>query len=110
MQTIRSRLFMIAALLALSVWQLIPTTVTERVPDQATGRMQDTPVRPGPIALGRDLQGGIHLALEVDQSKGPVPDCADAIQRAERVVRSRIDEFGVTEPVVQIVRARRLIV
>jgi len=31
-----------------------------------------------------------------------VPDCADAIQRAERVVRTRIDEFGTTEPVVQI--------
>jgi preprotein translocase subunit SecD len=110
MQTIRSRLFMIAALLALSVWQLIPTTVTERVPDKATGRMKDTTVRRVPIDLGLDLQGGIHLALEVDQSKGPVPDCADAIQRAERVVRTRIDEFGTTEPVVQIVGRCRLIV
>src|SRR5213592_4501462 len=110
MSTIRSRLLLIAGLLVLSVWQLMPTTVTERVPDKTTGRMKDTTVRRVPIDLGLDLQGGIHLALEVDQSKGPVPDCADAIQRAERVVRTRIDEFGTTEPVVQIQGRCRLIV
>jgi preprotein translocase subunit SecD len=63
-----------------------------------------------PINLGLDLQGGIHLALEVDQSKGPVSDCADAIRRAERVVRTRVDEFGTTEPVVQVVGNCRLVV
>ncbi|HEY6207771.1 MAG TPA: protein translocase subunit SecD [Gemmatimonadales bacterium] len=110
MRTIRSRLITIGILLALSIWALIPTSSTQRVRDAATGRMKDTSVRRIPINLGLDLQGGIHLALEVDQSKGPVPDCADAIQRAERVVRSRIDEFGVTEPVVQIVGRCRLIV
>src|SRR6059058_1784735 len=110
MRTIRSRLITIGILLALSIWALIPTSSTQRVRDVGTGRMKDTSVRRIPINLGLDLQGGIHLALEVDQSKGPIPDCADAIQRAERVVRSRIDEFGVTEPVVQIVGRCRLIV
>src|SRR5213596_3832436 len=110
MSTIRSRLLLIAGLLVLSVWQLMPTNVTERVPDKTTGRMKDTTVRRVPIDLGLDLQGGIHLSLEVDQSKGPVPDCADAISRAERVVRSRIDQFGTTEPVVQIVGRCRLVV
>src|SRR5436309_6319877 len=110
MRTIRSRLITIGILLALSIWAWIPTSSTQRVRDAGTGRMKDTSVRRIPINLGLDLQGGIHLALEVDQSKGPIPDCADAIQRAERVVRSRIDEFGVTEPVVQIVGRCRLIV
>ena len=109
-RTIRSRLFAVGFLLALSIWALIPTNVTQRVRDPATGRMKDTTVRRVPINLGLDLQGGIHLALEVDQSKGPVPDCADAIQRAARVVRTRIDEFGTTEPVVQIQGRCRLIV
>src|SRR6184192_3105170 len=108
--TVRSRLITIGILLVLSVWALIPTNTTQRVRDAATGRMKDTTVRRVPINLGLDLQGGIHLALEVDQSKGPVPDCADAIQRAERVVRSRIDEFGTTEPVVQLAGRCRLIV
>jgi len=109
-RTIRSRLFAVGFLLALSIWALIPTNVTQRVRDPVTGRMKDTTVRRVPINLGLDLQGGIHLALEVDQSKGPVPDCADAIQRATRVVRTRIDEFGTTEPVVQIQGRCRLIV
>src|SRR5438128_2551407 len=110
MRTIRSRLIAIGILLAIAVWQLIPTNVTQRVRDATTGRMKDTTIRRVPINLGLDLQGGIHLALEVDQSKGPVPDCADAISRAERVVRSRIDQFGTTEPVVQIVGRCRLVV
>ena len=110
MRTIRSRLIAIGGLLALAVWQLIPTDVTQRVRDATTGRMKDTTIRRVPINLGLDLQGGIHLALEVDQSKGPVPDCADAIQRAEKVVRTRIDEFGTSEPVVQIQGRCRLIV
>jgi len=110
MSTIRGRLLVILALAIASVISLVPRHVTQRVPDAMTGRMKDTTVRRVPINLGLDLRGGVHLALEVDQSKGPVPDCADAIQRAERVVRTRVDEFGTTEPVVQIVGRCRLIV
>src|SRR5207237_8488509 len=87
MRTIRSRLIAIGGLLALAVWQLIPTDVTQRVRDATTGRMKDTTIRRVPINLGLDLQGGIHLALEVDPSKGPVPDCPDPIRRAEKGVR-----------------------
>ncbi len=110
MSTIRGRLIIIGLLILGSIVSLVPRNVTQRVVDQTTGRMKDTTTRRVPINLGLDLQGGIHLALEVDESKGPVPDCADAIQRAERVVRTRIDEFGTTEPVVQIIGRCRLIV
>src|SRR5438132_11045519 len=95
--TVRSRLITIGILLVLSIWALIPTNTTQRVRDAATGRMKDRTVRRVPINLGIDLQGGRHLALEVDQAKGPVPDPADAIRRAEPVVRARIDEFGVDQ-------------
>src|SRR3989441_6549566 len=107
---IRNRLWIIVGLVGLSIASLVPRNTKQRVIDRQTGRMKDTTVRRLPINLGLDLQGGIHLALEVDQSKGPVPDCADAIQRAEKVVRTRIDEFGTTEPVVQIQGRCRLIV
>src|SRR5947208_3760995 len=110
MRTIRNRVIVIVGLALLSGWLLLPKDVTQRVRDVTTGRMKDTTIRRVPINLGLDLQGGIHLALEVDQSKGPVPDPADAIRRAERVVRTRIDEFHVTEPVVQVVGNTRLIV
>src|SRR5436309_10874937 len=110
MRSLRWRLIWIALATAFAVIALVPRNTTQRVLDQKTGRMKDTTVRRVPINLGLDLQGGIHLALEVDQSKGPVPDPAEAIRRAERVVRTRIDEFGVTEPVVQVVGNDRLIV
>src|SRR5882762_6293680 len=110
MGKIRQRLYVIGALIVVSILSLVPRNVKMRVRDSVSGAMKDTTVRRVPINLGLDLQGGIDLALEVDQSKGPVPDCADAIQRAERVVRTRIDEFGTTEPVVQIQGRCRLIV
>lgn len=64
------------------------------------------------IKLGLDLQGGIHLALEVDDPDNTMTAeaRADAIDRAERIVRTRIDEFGVEEPLIQKVGADRLIV
>src|SRR5438034_7987042 len=76
MAKLRSRLFIIGGLVLLSVWALIPADTTQRVRDATTGRMKDTTIRRVPLNLGLDLQGGIHLALEVDQSKGPVPDPA----------------------------------
>ena len=110
MRSLRWRLIWIALATAFAVIALVPRNTTQRVLDQKTGRMKDTTVRRVPINLGLDLQGGIHLALEVDQSRGPVPDPAEAVRRAERVVRTRIDQFGTTEPVVQVVGGNRLIV
>src|SRR5256714_1949367 len=110
MGKIRQRVYVIGVLIVLSIIALVPRNTTQRIRDAATGTMKDTIVRRVPINLGLDLQGGIHLALEVDQSKGPIPDCADAIQRAERVVRTRVNEFGTREPVVQIQGRCRLIV
>ncbi len=64
------------------------------------------------IELGLDLQGGMHLALEVDDPDGTMTleAKADAIDRIERILRTRIDEFGVEEPLVQKVGLYRLIV
>lgn len=108
--TVRNRLIVIALLAVASVYAIYPRDVKQRVLDQVTHRMKDTLVRRVPIQLGLDLSGGIHLALEIDESRGKVPDCADAIRRAERVVRLRVDEFGTTEPVVQVIGRCRLIV
>jgi preprotein translocase subunit SecD len=52
----------------------------------------------------------MHLTLEVDESKGAVANKSDAIDRALKVVRTRIDQFGVSEPVVQRVGADRMVV
>lgn len=110
MKSIRWRLLWISGLVVACVLFLVPRDIEQRTYDPASGRMRETTVRRVPIRLGLDLRGGIHLALEVDPSKAAVADCADAIRRAERVVRTRIDEFGTSEPVVQVVGDCRLIV
>src|SRR6478672_2126169 len=110
MKSIRWRVFTILALVVASAFALVPRNVKQRVYDSHSGQMRDTTIQRVPIKLGLDLSGGVHLALEIDQSRGAVADCADAIRRAERVVRTRIDEFGTTEPVIQIAGDCRLIV
>ena len=110
MKSVTWRVLIILALVVASVFALVPRRVTQRVYDSRSGQMRDSTIRRVPIKMGLDLRGGVHFALEIDQSKGVVADCADAIRRAERVVRTRIDEFGTTEPVIQVAGDCRLIV
>ncbi len=109
LSSIRNRLIFIAVLVAISVFSLIPRDVTVRVRDES-GVMKDTTIRRVPLKLGLDLQGGIHLALEIDESKGRVQDPAGAIDRALTVIRTRVDEFGVSEPLIQKVGSERIVV
>jgi protein-export membrane protein SecD len=64
------------------------------------------------IKLGLDLQGGMHLVLEVDDPDGTmtVEAKSDMIDRIDRIIRTRIDELGVEEPLIQKVGQDRLIV
>jgi SecD/SecF fusion protein len=54
------------------------------------------------INLGLDLQGGMHLVLKVDMSKVP-PEARDrnVTEIALAVLERRINEFGVSEPLIQ---------
>jgi preprotein translocase subunit SecD len=108
MSNLKYRLGLIAALILASAWALFPRTVVERV-NREGGIALDT-VRRVPLKRGLDLQGGMHLSLEVDESRQAVADKSDALDRALKVVRTRIDQFGVAEPVVQKVGTDRIIV
>jgi len=62
------------------------------------------------INLGLDLQGGSHLVLAVD-TEGMSRKEAQAVQeKALIVLRNRIDEFGVAEPVVMPVKGKNRII
>src|SRR3954471_15464836 len=107
--TIRSRLLLIAVLVIGAVFFLFPRNITirERGPD---GIMRDTVVTRVPLKRGLDLQGGMHLALELDQSKQVSADPKKDLDLALTVLRKRIDEFGVEEPVVQKIGDNRIVV
>lgn len=108
MANMKYRLALIVGLLAASAWSLFPRTVVERV--KRDGVFTYDTVKRVPLKLGLDLQGGMHLELEIDESKQAVADKSEAIDRALKVVRQRIDEFGVSEPVVQKAGDNRIIV
>ncbi len=90
LNTVRGRLTVIVLLMAVAGWQLYTDG----------------------LKLGLDLQGGMHLVLEVDDPDGTLTDDAkaDVIDRVDRIIRTRIDELGVEEPLIQKVGNDRLIV
>ncbi len=106
--SIKYRLLIILGLVAASLWSLYPRTVVERV--KRNGEFVYDTVKRVPLKRGLDLVGGMHLSLEIDESKGIIADKSEAIDRALKVVRTRIDEFGVAEPVVQKSGTDRIIV
>jgi protein-export membrane protein SecD len=106
--TLKGRIFVIVAVLALAGWYMYSNysgCVEER---ERTGSSRVC----SPIKLGLDLQGGMHLVLEVDDTEGTMtPEArADATERALTVIRNRIDQFGVEEPMIQRVGDHRIIV
>jgi len=61
------------------------------------------------MELGLDLQGGTHVLLEAhDTQTAKVDD--DAMNRLVNVINRRVDELGLTEPLVQRQGQRRIIV
>ena len=99
--SIRSRVVVIAVLIIGSIVMLIPRNITIRERDADSGVMRDTTVLRVPLKLGLDLQGGMHLGLELDQSRRVSADPKRDIDLALTVLRKRIDEFGVSEPLIQ---------
>lgn len=97
---LRTRIGITTVMILTAVIALIPrdAKVRERGAD---GLMRDTVLKQVPLKLGLDLQGGMHLGLELDQSKRVSADPVRDIDLALTVLRKRIDEFGVTEPLIQ---------
>ena len=88
--TLKGRVLVILAVLAVCGWYLFTKGIT----------------------LGLDLQGGTHLVLEVSDPEGTLTREArmDAAERAEKIIRTRINQFGVAEPIIQRSGEDRIIV
>ncbi len=93
--SVRWRLIWIAVLVAICGFALVPETVV----DEVTGESE----RVWPLKLGLDLQGGMHLAVEIYDPENTLSgqDLDDAVERTLTTIRNRIDEFGVREPTIQ---------
>ena len=61
------------------------------------------------IKQGLDLQGGTHVVMEaVDTPEALVNE--DAVQRVVKIIEKRVNELGLTEPIIQRQGERRIIV
>ncbi len=59
--------------------------------------------------LGLDLQGGLQVLMVADLPAGQTLD-SQAMETARRIVEKRVNALGLTEPVVQIQGAERIVV
>ncbi len=93
---------------AIAVWYMLPSyqfyanyynRTTQQLASVSSEKLAT--LRKKAIHLGLDLQGGMHLVLEVDRSKMNAAEGKDAVDRAMEVLRQRIDQFGVAEPLIQ---------
>lgn len=61
-----------------------------------TGILKDMPFK-----LGLDLNGGTHLVYEADTTKAQTEDIEGAMEALRDTIETRINAFGIAEPLVQ---------
>ena len=115
----RSRLYLIlliAFLIIASLWALYPSikmwtlSNAEKANLRATEPQDLLNLERKAIKLGLDLKGGLHVVLQVDESQLKEGEMADAVDRALEIIRNRVDQFGVSEPLIHKQGGDRLVV
>lgn len=112
------RWLVVSVAILAAAWYLWPTVRYYSMSTaERDARQQEDPVawerqKEGAIQLGLDLQGGMHLVLELDQSDRSFTgeEQTDAIDRALEIIRNRVDQFGVSEPLIQKIGDERIII
>ena len=61
------------------------------------------------ISLGLDLQGGVHVVLKASATESAKVN-TETMKQLQEVMRTRVDQLGVSEPLIQIEGTDRLIV
>lgn len=135
MKGARIKLAVFVAAVALGIWSLIPTyqlyfvlpgqeqALKARLARAATAddsarvqievadfQRRKVGIHKRALHLGLDLVGGMQLTLEVDKSKLSADEASDAGDRALEVIRNRVDQFGVFEPIIQKVGRDRILI
>ncbi|MFC1490442.1 protein translocase subunit SecD [Candidatus Latescibacterota bacterium] len=107
------KLSFIAILVLFSLWKLYPSVqyysmTDSEIADMEPGLMEQ--MRGKALNLGLDLQGGIHLVMAVDTSGMTSDEATDAVDKAMLVIANRVDQFGLSEPIVQRQGNNRIII
>ncbi|MBN2564141.1 MAG: protein translocase subunit SecD [Candidatus Eisenbacteria bacterium] len=100
----RWRIVLVLVVLAFSAWKSSYTFRFLSLSDEDKAQMPPEQVdrlESQSLRLGLDLQGGMHLVLEVDKEGLSADEERDAMDRALEVIGNRINQFGVAEPSIQ---------
>jgi len=103
-------------LIAAAIFYLWPTYQYFTMSDSARETMRTSDpdgfaaLQKKALKLGLDLQGGMRVVLEVDKTNLDENAAKDARERALEIIRNRVDEFGVAEPVIQAQGDNRIVV
>jgi len=100
----RWKLIILVILLGLSAYALYPTVRYYSMSEAERAALPKEKLdglRNDALNLGLDLQGGMHLVLELDRSGLQPSEVRDALDRAIQILRNRVDRFGVAEPTIQ---------
>jgi protein-export membrane protein SecD len=109
----RWRIVIVVVALLLAAWYLYPTIRLSLLTPEDRQQMDPEALynlEKKAIKLGLDLKGGMHVVMEVDRSELTPSEAEDALDRALEILRNRVDEFGVAEPVIQKEGSNRIIV
>ncbi|MFC1500573.1 protein translocase subunit SecD [Candidatus Zixiibacteriota bacterium] len=112
----RFRIGLVIVFIIGSIWSLLPTlrVVTMNAGEKTRMRLEEPQawqdLESEAIKLGLDLKGGMHLVLEIDLEEIPVDAREDAQERFVGVIRNRIDQYGISEPIIQTQGRNRVII
>jgi protein-export membrane protein SecD len=112
-KTLKWRIVLVVAVVITAAVFIQPTVKLALLSKEDKAAMSDqdlAQLKDKAINLGLDLQGGMHLVLEVDRSGMEETDIKAVVARAEAIIRNRVDKFGVAEPIIHVEGEDRIVV
>jgi SecD/SecF fusion protein len=107
------KILSVFAVLVLACYYIYPTIMYYSMSDEKRASMTEDEIaslHEKALKLGLDLRGGMHAVLEVDKSELTDDEAEGALDRAIEVIRNRVDQYGVSEPVIQKQGDERMVV
>ncbi len=101
MKNLKWKWLFIFVVVAIAIWQLHYSFIFFSKDKEEFSRISPSKqkvIKSRALHLGLDLQGGMHLVMEIDKSKLKEEELKGAINRALEIIRNRVDQLGVTEP------------
>lgn len=101
-QGIGTRGILILLVLALALWSVWPSLKLHSMSgeEKQIFMKQNPKVVAKAMNFGLDLAGGTNIVVEIDKSGLKPDDAADVQERSLEIIRNRVDQFGLSEPII----------